>query len=272
MSIMKKRLLVLTIVGSVMLCFAGCHGKEPASTEATNGGNQSQDSVQAEVDAVEAAYQEILDNDSSSYTQMEMNMESYEMYELWDNELNALWEQIKATLDDSAYASLLDEQRAWIARKELHVRAYGAEAGGGSLQPCLENLAAADITRVRCYELGKVLADAKGEQFPTDVVEAYKDYYDPSYDDVMWGFRGPYDLTSYDGSTGELMISHETDEWEAIITYNGERKDVEVWGYNIERIIWKSTDGDYFEVGLSWEGQLQFVCRDDMKAFNDASN
>lgn len=290
---MKKGLIVLTIIGCISFCLVGCTGKD--SVDEPNGSVinekteamvlQDQESeteinidksgdkvatVSEEIGSVEAAYQEILSRDTTNYNQVEMNEECYEKYELWDNELNSLWEQIKETLDESAYESLLDEQREWLERKKLHVRACGSEAFGGSMQPMLESSGASDMTRVRCYQLAKVLADARGEQFSMEEIEAVIDYVDPSYDDVMWGFRGPYDMVSYDDSTGELMISHESDKWEAIITYNGQRQQVELWGYTSDRIIWKSSEGEFFELGLSWENELEFNHRDDLKEYVDA--
>ena len=226
--------------------------------------------VSEEIAAVEAAYQEILSRDSDNYTQAEMNAECYEEYELWNNELNALWEQVKATVKDDAYTDILGEQRAWLERKRYHVRACGAEAFGGSMQPMLESSAASDMTRVRCYQLAKLLADARGEQLSMDEADAMIDYVDPTYDEVMWGLRGTYNLVSYDDSTGEIVISHETGEWEPIITYNGVRQQVELWGYTTNRIIWKSSEEEYFELGLSWESELEFTHRDDLQKYVDA--
>lgn len=292
---MKKKITVFILAGCIAFSLAGCKEKnsnveikdsaqaeETESSSAQDSENeieQNQDSSEAqttpvseEIATVESAYQEILSRDTSNYTQGDMNAESYEEYELWNNELNALWDQIKSSLDEGAYTKLLDEQRAWLERKTFHIRACGSEAFGGSMQPMLESSGAADMTRVRCYQLAKILADARGEQFSMGDVEALIDYVDPSYDDVMWGFRGPYDMVSYDDSTGELMISHEFDEWEPIITYNGERQQVELWGYTSDRIIWKSTEDEFFEIGLSWEGELEFSHRDDLKDYVDVFN
>ncbi|MCQ2535330.1 MAG: lysozyme inhibitor LprI family protein [Lachnospiraceae bacterium] len=291
---MKKKIIVFILAGCISFSLIGCKDKnsttEPNTSEQTekteSSATQNQEEsekpqdnsdinktpVSEEIATVESAYQEILSRDTSNYTQGDMNAECYEEYELWNNELNALWDQIKSSLDEGAYTKLLDEQRAWLERKTFHIRACGSEAFGGSMQQMLESSGAADMTRVRCYQLAKILADARGEQFSMGDVEALIDYVDPSYDDVMWGFRGPYDMVSYDDSTGELMISHEFDEWEPIITYNGERQQVELWGYTSDRIIWKSTKDEFFEIGLSWEGELEFSHRDDLKDYVDVFN
>ena len=305
---MKKKIIVLTLIGCIIFSIVGCQNIDSVQTETADPSQtqtneiatettQDASAVQAteiqetaaqttttqeteeqttttqttaisdEIATVEAAYQEILSRDASEYTQGDMNAECYEEYKLWDDELNNLWRQIESTLDESAYASILDEQSKWLERKKLHVRACGSMAAGGSMQPMLESSGASEMTRVRCYQLAKVLADAVGEQFSTEKIEAVVDYVDPSYDDVMWGFRGPHELVSYDDSTGELMISHESDEWEAIITYNGVKQQVELWGYNSDRIIWKSSEGEFFEIGLSWEDELEFTHRNDLNNY-----
>lgn len=260
--LIKKRLIILTLWCCIIFCLTGCKTKYNSEVQSTT--------VSEEIASVEAAYQEILARDTSNYTQGDMNAECYEEYELWNNELNNLWEQIKSSLDEGAYSTILDEQHAWLERKKFHVRACGSEAFGGSMQPMLESIGAAEMTRVRCYQLAKILADAKSEPFSMGEIEALVDNVDPSYDDVMQGFSGSYDMTSYDDSTGSLMISHESDEWEAIITYNGERQQVELWGYTSDRIIWKNSEDDFFEVGLSMENDLVFTHLDDLDEYVDA--
>jgi len=52
-------------------------------------------------------------------------------------------------LDAETKAKVLDEQQAWIKRKEENVKGAGAAAFGGSLQPQLENSTAEEMTRAR---------------------------------------------------------------------------------------------------------------------------
>ncbi len=90
-------------------------------------------------------------------SQQEMNQKSYELYELWDDELNALWKQLKGTLDITEMNQLTKEEKQWIQKKEEEVEKAGAEFEGGSMQPLVENGTAQKLTRERVYELAEYL-------------------------------------------------------------------------------------------------------------------
>ena len=97
-----------------------------------------------------------LTNDSS-LTQGDMNQLSAQMYKLWDDELNSIWGRLKDKLDDDTMSKLTEDERNWIADKEAKVKAAGADAEGGSLQPLLENSEAAELTQARVYYLAQYL-------------------------------------------------------------------------------------------------------------------
>ena len=86
-------------------------------------------------------------------TQVEMNDLSYQIYEIWDTTLNEEWSVLKQVLDEDTWNALLDEQREWIAYKEQAVQEAAAEVGGGSMASLVANQRAADITKIRVYEL-----------------------------------------------------------------------------------------------------------------------
>lgn len=86
-------------------------------------------------------------------TQFEYNEKTGQLYQMWDSDLNAIWSELKASLDEEAFAQLLAEQREWIATKEKEVKAAGSEFEGGSMQPMVMNQKAAELTKARVYEL-----------------------------------------------------------------------------------------------------------------------
>jgi len=57
------------------------------------------------------------------------------------------------TAEEDKYQEILAEQREWIATKEAEVKAAGAEYEGGSMQPMVMNMKAAELTKARVYEL-----------------------------------------------------------------------------------------------------------------------
>lgn len=134
-------------------------------------------SVQSEVAMVEARHQEYENLDWADMPQMELNLTTGEMFELWDEELNSIWSRLIKEVTPEKKEELLADQRKWIKRKETAVKEAGSEALGGTLQPQLENGTAWSYTRKRVYYLASVLAETRGENFevPAEVEESYKD-------------------------------------------------------------------------------------------------
>ncbi len=96
-----------------------------------------------------------LENDAM--TQMDMNIKSQELYDIWDNALNYLWGELKDSLSEEEFSKLLDEQRKWIAKKEKSVKEAGKEVEGGSMYSLVVNMEAAKLTEERVCELYELL-------------------------------------------------------------------------------------------------------------------
>lgn len=86
-------------------------------------------------------------------TQAEYNEKSKELYDLWDTALNRIWDTLKKTQDAEKMRSLTEKQLEWIALKEETAAKEGAEYEGGSIQPMIVNLKAAQMTKDRVYKL-----------------------------------------------------------------------------------------------------------------------
>lgn len=96
-----------------------------------------------------------LENDP--LTQAEYNEKSQILYANWDYALNCIWDTLQKTLDEDEMNALIIEEREWIAMKELAVKEAGAEVEGGSMQPMVMNLKAAELTKEKVYELIELL-------------------------------------------------------------------------------------------------------------------
>lgn len=68
-----------------------------------------------------------------------------------------LREALKNELSEEEFQPLLEEQRAWIRKKEAEVEEAGKEVEGGSLYPLITYTIAADLTEERTYELYEML-------------------------------------------------------------------------------------------------------------------
>ncbi len=88
-------------------------------------------------------------------TQTEYNFKARDLYDMWDADLNTIWSDLKLVLDEKTMEQLLNEQREWIKWKEEEVEKAGADYEGGSMQPMVMHLKAAELTKARVYELMK---------------------------------------------------------------------------------------------------------------------
>lgn len=142
--------------------------KQESDTSAELGGKQeshSKENVTSDFD-VEAMLQEAEEQEAilwkkyeeiASPTQMDMNINSGEIYKVWDDALNELWQVLKKELDEKTMAELLKEQRSWIKDKEAALQQIAEEIGGGSITPLVCNSEATDRTKRRVYELAAYL-------------------------------------------------------------------------------------------------------------------
>lgn len=86
-------------------------------------------------------------------TQLEYNEKTNQLYEMWNSDLNAIWSDLKVVLDAEGFDKLLQEQREWITWKEAEIQKAGSDYEGGSMQPMVMNQKAAELTKIRVYEL-----------------------------------------------------------------------------------------------------------------------
>ncbi len=93
----------------------------------------------------------------ASLTQTELNEKSQELYLWWDSALNRLWNVLKQVLDEETMRVLTEEELEWIDLKEAAVTDAGRKYEGGSVQPLVMNMKAAELTKERVYELLQLL-------------------------------------------------------------------------------------------------------------------
>ena len=101
----------------------------------------------------EAKASELTEDIQNAQSQVELNVISLEIYTNWDETLNTIWGILKESLDVETMQRLTEEERDWIAEKEAAVEEAAAVYEGGSMHPMVWNLEAAELTRIRVYEL-----------------------------------------------------------------------------------------------------------------------
>ncbi len=126
----------------------------------------SADSLQNElkqVDELCKKYEKLLQEEDGSQT--DLNEKAKNVYEVWDAELNDLWQRMKSSMEVDVMRDLMAEQRRWVKNKETVVEETLSEYKEGSIYPMLYHAEMAGITKNRVYQLAFLFAGQKGESF-----------------------------------------------------------------------------------------------------------
>lgn len=123
-------------------------------------------SLQEELKNIEKVTEKYTPIAESANTQTDMNIASKWLYEIWDAELNNLWNRFNDIADKETKDKYLKEQRQWIALKEQVTDiSIGSSEDNGSMYPLLVNSYHEEITKNRCYIIAREMAHIKGENF-----------------------------------------------------------------------------------------------------------
>lgn len=260
------------------------HAEDANDANDTNDTNDTEEkseteSIQDEIAKVEVKSREYENADWSSMAQQEMNQLTAQWYQLWDDELNSLWGRLSDELDAETKAKVLDEQRAWIKRKEQNVRGAGASAFGGSLQPQIENSTAEEMTRARAYILAGYLADARNESFtiPSEIQESI-DIAEPNLNDVFEKFEGQWIFDEERGAcvgierTETCAYGVEGSNWTIWVTGGDIISDLDVYGYTEDSIVFKvARDGydAFYELSFNPAGSILYAFGTSLGAMDD---
>ena len=90
---------------------------------------------------------------SGEFDQWACEEKAARMYELWDGQLNELWDCLGQRLDPADMEALTAEELEWISWKEEQAVQAGAGPHEGCTQAAVEDMAEAELTRDRVYEL-----------------------------------------------------------------------------------------------------------------------
>ena len=254
--------------------------KEVQENGAEISGEDEAETIQEEIARVEEEYRKLSDIDSSNMGQQEMNYHSAEWYKFWDDELNSLWSRLSDELDAETKAKVLEEQRAWIKRKEGNVTAAGVEVGYGSLRPLVESGTAREMTRARVYVLAGYLAEVRNETFTiSPEIQESLDAAEPNLDDVFAQFEGQWIFDENRGAcvgverTEKCAYAVEGSNWTVWVTGGDLFSDLDVYGYTQQNILFKVAHADhdaFYDLSFGMEGNLILTYRKSLSI--DAAN
>jgi len=284
---MKKK--IFTIIVCTLL-LTGCKNKtaDVPANAATDNQEQSVNtavsdpdgsSIQNEIAKIEELRIANDDAGENCNTQSEMNENAAEGYKIWDDELNSLWNRLSDELGAEEKESLLIEQREWINNKDQSVKNAGLAAEGGSLQPLLESVEAANLTRVRVYYLAGILADLRGESFViSPEIQAELDSINPDVDAVFAQFEGTFYMD--EEKTGYIKVAKIEDseittdalpggtKWVVTFSNGPVLTDPQVINYTSDTITFDA-DGYYYQLRINMAGGVELGGGEDINNLYD---
>lgn len=147
---MKKTITVLLLFCLMAVCLTGCQKKADTAANKAELANYLA-TVEAQSNALKASLEK------DPLPQVDMNMKSEELRQLWDAALTTMLDKAKSALPDAEWTALTEAQNAWTAATETAVAAAGKDWEGGSMYPLVVNMEAARLTEARVYEIYEML-------------------------------------------------------------------------------------------------------------------
>lgn len=97
---------------------------------------------------------------ASAQSQMEMNQDARKNFEQADVELNKVYKELTAKLDEESLAIIKKSQKAWVAHRDAGAEFFAdLDARGGSMYPMIYNGRRAGITKKRVAELKAIMEE-----------------------------------------------------------------------------------------------------------------
>lgn len=188
----------------------------------------------AEIEQKDAGKKELL---SRAKTQGDINRNTEDRYELWDDELTSIWNR----LSDEKKEELEVDKNRWEKQLKANGVAARIEYLNGAMAVSEEISNKKNMTRKRVYELAAYLAEEKGESFeiPEKVKEDIESR-DTKLDDVFKEFEGEWTITK--NGDGDIVIksldASADGEAKWSFSYMGyEFTDLDVYGFSDNNII-----------------------------------
>lgn len=87
--------------------------------------------------------------------QVSINQTAYQIYEMWDDELNYVYQEYKKTLTEEEFQVLRQEELDWIDQRDQQADITASEWEGGSGAPGAVAMTLTQETKERVYELAR---------------------------------------------------------------------------------------------------------------------
>lgn len=165
---MKKNLItkckIAVVFGAALISLAACKG----NSEKDNGKDTTvatESETKYDVDAKIAAAKSEADvikkklTEDGSLTQTEMNQLATELYTIWDNTMNDMYNVLKDTVSKNVKESFVAYQESWVEEREMEIKKIQIEYKDGSIATLSAMMKAAEMTEERVYELKEYFSE-----------------------------------------------------------------------------------------------------------------
>jgi uncharacterized protein YecT (DUF1311 family) len=92
-------------------------------------------------------------NNSFAQTQGEMNATANSSYKKADAELNKVYKQLMAVLDQNEKPLLIQAEKDWMKFRDSHCKFDASQYEGGSIQPLIYSTCLEELTKKRIAEI-----------------------------------------------------------------------------------------------------------------------
>ncbi|MEE1516296.1 MAG: lysozyme inhibitor LprI family protein [Lachnospiraceae bacterium] len=159
---MKKNLMtkckVVAVMGLAVICLVACKGnnEDDKAIETTIAvENETKYDVDAKIAAAksEADVIEKKLTEDGSLTQTEMNQLATELYTIWDNTMNDMYNVLKDTVSKNVKESFVAYQESWVEEREMEIKKIQIEYKNGSMATMAAMMKAAEMTEERVNSL-----------------------------------------------------------------------------------------------------------------------
>lgn len=159
---MKKNLMtkckVVAVMGLAVICLVACKGnnEDDKAIETTIAvENETKYDVDAKIAAAKSEADVIKKKltEDGSLTQTEMNQLATELYTIWDNTMNDMYNVLKDTVSKNVKESFVAYQESWVEEREMEIKKIQIEYKNGSMATMAAMMKAAEMTEERVNSL-----------------------------------------------------------------------------------------------------------------------
>ena len=153
---------VVAVMGLAVICLVACKGSNDNGKERTIAAeNETKYDVYAKIAAAKSEAEAIEKKltEDETLTQTEMNQLATELYTIWDNTMNDMYNVLKDTVSKNVKESFVAYQESWVEEREMEIKKIQIEYKNGSMATMAAMMKAAEMTEERVNSLKEYFSE-----------------------------------------------------------------------------------------------------------------